>query len=579
MFAQPVFDARVARDYDQRVKVPLRNTSARTVTIAARAVAQFDELPADVVGPGSADEPVELSPGESLTLELAVTAPDAVRDVYEIPLEAAGASTLVRVQVDRPELKLSFRVIEQNPITLASTFAITNEGEPVGDLSLALRGSEDNIARLEPTAGHAYLPMGKSLTFTATPVLYLEFERATVEVECRAAGQLRSFPLAFAAPTGRRLRGVRTGCQHHSHAFDWICTNRPRILLTLFGPDCIGEYDDEIREMIREALIDAGLGPFLDVYRVISPAVHTTLDFVGMVEGPIGMAADGANLILYVIEGDWPNAGISAIALIPVIGQGATLSKYGVKITAEAAQRLGKEGLEAAFRRAKAASNVADSVHHLPPTRPRSLLSGPPGAGVARGAGASGPPLRPHAGGGGQDGPQGRPPGGDPPGGDPPGGGGSASGPPAPRRERRGAAKSTPTALGQTPYVECHVAANKYATNWNKEHSDGPRMHVFPETKALPFAANTGPGMYDPLLEYSAGRREKRLTTPLHAAVRNPNGTIYDPTIVWNLESVFGVGNIPFQKLDRFREWDTFEPDTYRDLLEAWLRLVDGGAI
>ena len=392
-FARPVFEARVPRDYDQRVRLPLRNNSGRAITVAARAATTFEELPADIVGPGSVDEPVELAPGAALTLELAITAPDATRDSYEIPIEAGGASTVVRVTVDRPELKLSFRITERNPITLAATFDITNDGETIGDLALALTGEEDNIARLEPTASHAYLPGGKTLTLTATPVLYLEFERAVANVECRAAGQLRSFPIEFTAPAGRRLMGIRTGCGHHSHSFDWICTNRPNIVLTLFGPDCPGEFYDDVLEMIRDAISAAGLDPFIDAYRVVSPAIHTVLDFGGLAEGPIGTAADAANTILYAAEGDWTNAGISATAMIPLIGQGATLSKYGIKLTREAAERLGREGLERAFRSAKAATRAGDVHHVIPPYRPKSAASGAPGAGVSRESGFG--PRRP----------------------------------------------------------------------------------------------------------------------------------------------------------------------------------------
>jgi hypothetical protein len=569
-FDRPVFEARVPRDYDQRVRVPLRNNTSRAITVAARATRAFDELPADVVGPGSVDEPVELAPGAALTLELAITAPDATRDSYEIPIEAGGASTVVRVTVDRPELKLSFRITERNPITLAATFDITNDGETVGDLALALTGEEDNIARLEPTASHAYLPSGKTLTLTATPVLYLEFERAVANVECRAAGQLRSFPIEFTAPTGRRLMGIRTACGHHSHSFDWICTNRPNIVLTLFGPDCPGEYYDEVLEMIRDAISAAGLDPFIDAYRVVSPIIHTGLDFAGMVEGPIGVAADAANTVLYAAEGDWTSAGLSATAMIPLIGTGATLSKYGIRLTREAAQRLGKEGLEQVFRRAKAATRASGDAHHVrPPHRPKSAASGASGAGASRAAGG-GPPTPPRGGGspggGGPDGPSGPPsggrppgdpPGGRPPGGRPPGGRPPGGDPPDPGR----AWKSSDDAPGQINR-DCMIASREYA-----------KRKALPDT---PEVNHSGPGVFNPLGDY-----RDRLRVPVdHGAVRNPDGSIYDATLVHNIEST--VRNIPGgapawlpAELDRWRRVDTFEPSTYAELMEMWVDLIN----
>lgn len=577
VFEQPLVEARVARDYDQRVPVVLRNTGTRSVRVAVRALGMYEELPADVVGRGSADEPVELAPGASLTLELAVTAPDAKRQVYEIPIEAAGASSVVRVRVDQPDLKLSFRVLEQNPTTLAYTFEVQNDGATVGDLSVTVATSEEDEVRLEPTAGHAYLPTGKALRFTASPVLYLEFERSVAQVECRAAGQLRTFPLEFTAPPGRHLIGVRVGCQHHSHAFDWICTNRPRIVTELFGPDCLGEEIDEALWWIHLALDAAGAAEFL---------------------GPF---PDAINASIYCIEGDWANAGMSAIAMIPAFGTGATLSKYGVKITREAAERLGKEGLEAAIRAGRSA-DVADALRRAPsPTHPRSVPIGPGGAArsldaasLGRRAGAGADVLGPRASaaaggvppshggsgggppGGGRGGPDG------PPGGPPRGGGPIDGGTPFGGDRPRFAGKSAPDAPGQRIDSLCMECSRDYVMNWNRTHPGNPPMALIPENLPAHVVANIqaggipnparnpGPGMFDPMLEFKDGGLSN---APTHSAVRNTNGSIYDPTILNNMGASNKGKPLP-SHLEAFREYDTFDPDTYADLLNEWSQIL-----
>jgi len=43
------------------------------------------------------------------------------------------------------------------------------------------------------------------------------------------------------------------------------------------------------------------------------------LDVAGFIPG-VGIVADAANTALYVIEGDWANAAISAVAIIPAAG-------------------------------------------------------------------------------------------------------------------------------------------------------------------------------------------------------------------------------------------------------------------
>ena len=57
--------------------------------------------------------------------------------------------------------------------------------------------------------------------------------------------------------------------------------------------------------------------------------IHTGLDVVGMIPG--GDFADLANAGLYVLEGDYTNAGISAAAMVPIIGGIATTGKNAWK--------------------------------------------------------------------------------------------------------------------------------------------------------------------------------------------------------------------------------------------------------
>ena len=57
---------------------------------------------------------------------------------------------------------------------------------------------------------------------------------------------------------------------------------------------------------------------------------HVTLDVLGMVP-VVGNAADGINASWYAAEGEWLDAALSSMALIPGIGQAVTLAKANVK--------------------------------------------------------------------------------------------------------------------------------------------------------------------------------------------------------------------------------------------------------
>ena len=96
---------------------------------------------------------------------------------------------------------------------------------------------------------------------------------------------------------------------------------------------------------------------FLDV-------LHLALDGAGMIPA-LGVIPDAANATIYLIEGNWTNAGISTAAMIPIFGQGVTITKLGVKVTAKAVKRVGKKGIERGLKKAakeKAAKEAAEKA-------------------------------------------------------------------------------------------------------------------------------------------------------------------------------------------------------------------------
>lgn len=81
--------------------------------------------------------------------------------------------------------------------------------------------------------------------------------------------------------------------------------------------------------------------------------VHTGLDVAGLIPG-VGEIADGINTLLYCAEGDKANAALSAAAMVPFLGWGASGTKLvgkGAKIVkgldkAEDGAGLGKQLLQ-----------------------------------------------------------------------------------------------------------------------------------------------------------------------------------------------------------------------------------------
>jgi len=59
--------------------------------------------------------------------------------------------------------------------------------------------------------------------------------------------------------------------------------------------------------------------------------LQTVLDIGGLIPG-VGEAFDGINAIIYAARGDYVNAGLSAAAMIPVVGSAGTVLKLAGKI-------------------------------------------------------------------------------------------------------------------------------------------------------------------------------------------------------------------------------------------------------
>ncbi|QDV49905.1 hypothetical protein [Gimesia fumaroli] len=89
--------------------------------------------------------------------------------------------------------------------------------------------------------------------------------------------------------------------------------------------------------------------------------VHLVLDGAGLIP-VLGVFPDAINAGIYLIEGDWEGVGFSAAGMIPIFGHGATVTKHGIKVTKEALEKVGKEGVETGIRYAK--RMATNSVKH-----------------------------------------------------------------------------------------------------------------------------------------------------------------------------------------------------------------------
>lgn len=92
--------------------------------------------------------------------------------------------------------------------------------------------------------------------------------------------------------------------------------------------------------------------------------LHDALTIAGLVPA-LGAIPDAINAGIYIVEGDWANAGISAIAIIPIFGEAASVVKIGEKealrVGGEAVTKAGKEEIAVGLKEAKAAQAAKEA--------------------------------------------------------------------------------------------------------------------------------------------------------------------------------------------------------------------------
>ena len=85
----------------------------------------------------------------------------------------------------------------------------------------------------------------------------------------------------------------------------------------------------------------------------VSEVVHDVLALAGLIP-VLGVVPDAADATIYAAEGEWVQAGISAAAMIPIFGEGATLVRLGertaVRVSKAAAKRLERRTAAAALK-------------------------------------------------------------------------------------------------------------------------------------------------------------------------------------------------------------------------------------
>ncbi len=214
-FTQREYTFTIPRDYDQRGQVYIKNTDTVPHTVQVNVVNPYDDLIVGFVGAGSVDRVVTLAPGATLPLDFRMHAQDAMQQSYELVLnltshDSSGVQNItdfatVRVNVRFPVVNFSIEEIDSDPITLRKTFRITNHGDTITDLRVSVDDTIKEKVLFEPSIEHGYLQAGRSITFTAIPVLEVGSTGFNGTLFVSGAGKEINTTLEFFTPPGEKV--------------------------------------------------------------------------------------------------------------------------------------------------------------------------------------------------------------------------------------------------------------------------------------------------------------------------------------------------------------------------------------
>ncbi len=210
-FGRTAYGPTIARDYDQRVPVSVRNHADETMNVRLVAGSpRSDELLIGFVEEGAAERPFALAPGEERYFTLSLNAQDANREHYRFPVRIESDSGYsdeaeVRVSVRLPKVELAWEELGPTDTGLGLRYRLTNRGDALTDLTVRSDSAEIFVS---PSIEHGLLPAGQAIQLTAYPRLHDGFQSASGQLRATAVGQVSTQAVNLVVPEGQRVYQV-----------------------------------------------------------------------------------------------------------------------------------------------------------------------------------------------------------------------------------------------------------------------------------------------------------------------------------------------------------------------------------
>ena len=213
----------IERDYAQKATVNVTNISESNIEYYLVAKNIYKDIYMNFVRNGSTASPLVIQPGETQSVQLDIFAQNAVEGEYTIPVYAMvirgdskveDAKSTILLNCPEISLNLSLNLISEDPYSLTKTYELSNNGETLTDVTVAVSGEAKDYISVDPIIGNYQLNRYNSISFDVSPDLSKMKDNNLSVIDGKlvvsAGGKFQYFDLLFDTQ-GKEITNISMG--------------------------------------------------------------------------------------------------------------------------------------------------------------------------------------------------------------------------------------------------------------------------------------------------------------------------------------------------------------------------------